>query len=230
MFFRQFDGSNDKAEAVVILHGFPSYSSKNEDIAAAIAAKTGITTYTPHFRGLGLSPGLFKFADTLVDAEDFCNKLTRNGAVKIHLIGHSYGGAVSLLIANRINSLASVTLLNPLLRIPQPAEAKSIIQQFVTDEGIRGTNYSLDELLLDMEQTTKNYDPILETKILSKSSILIGAITSTADQNLDRGALEKWLIESKGLIYSARITGDHWFSESRELLASEISTILSKST
>jgi pimeloyl-ACP methyl ester carboxylesterase len=228
MYFRQFDGRSIRAEAVIILHGFPSYSSKNDDIAATIAEKSGLTVYTPHFRGLGLSPGLFSFSNSMVDATEFCNQLETTRQVKIHLIGHSYGGAVSLLISNRIPSLASVTLVNPLLRIPNQTEVKSIVQQFVIDERARGNNYETNELILDLEASTRDYDPTLTTRILSKNAVSISAITSTADANLDQVALENWLEESKGLIQSSRISGDHWFSESRDLLASEIANFLSK--
>jgi esterase/lipase len=228
MFFRRFDGIKDPAEAVVLFHGFPSYSSKNEDLASGIASESGITTYTPHFRGLGMSPGAFSFRDTLVDSAEFCEQLTNKGVTKLHLVGHSYGGAVSLLVSSRFNSLASITLLNPLLKIPNSSVVNSIIQQFVVEERSRGNSYDPAALISDMEEIISEYDPISTVKTLIERSISVSCVTSSADLNLDQSALENWLQDLNGLICSTRIPGDHWFTGFRDVLAKEIIKILSR--
>ena len=50
---------------VILLHGFPADSAKNEDLAEAMRDQLGADVFMPHQPGLGDSPGTFSFEGAL---------------------------------------------------------------------------------------------------------------------------------------------------------------------
>lgn len=109
---------------LVFLHGFPSIRSKqNREIAAAVNAELGWPTDLLLYSGLGCAPGEFTFSGCVDEVGDYFAKLLRERDRKIDLIGHSWGGFVSLLMASRYpERVRRLVLMSPLLWFASEAE------------------------------------------------------------------------------------------------------------
>lgn len=103
---------------IVICHGLPG-NEKNLDLAQAVR-RAGWNAVTFNYRGSWGSPGSFRFAQNLEDAEAVLKFLRDpvNAAKlgvdtkKIVLAGHSMGGWVTALTASRDHDLAGAILIS----------------------------------------------------------------------------------------------------------------------
>lgn len=104
--------------AVVLAHCFTCSKDlkANVRIARGLAAH-GWTTLRFDFAGIGNSQGSFAESNFRTNCDDLlgaCNFLNREGFAPRLLFGHSFGGATSIAVANRIQTLAGiVTLASP---------------------------------------------------------------------------------------------------------------------
>ena len=103
---------------IVICHGLPG-NEKNLDLAQAVR-RAGWNAVTFNYRGSWGSPGSFRFAQNLEDADSVLTFL-RNPAnaaklgidtKKIVLAGHSMGGWVTVLTASHDHGLAGAILIS----------------------------------------------------------------------------------------------------------------------
>ena len=97
---------------VVLLHGFGGSHSTWTDIQPALARDATVIAYDlpGHARSLDY-PGA---GPATVAAKAVAADLTAGGRGRVHLVGHSMGGAVATLIAMRSpERVASLTLLAP---------------------------------------------------------------------------------------------------------------------
>lgn len=113
----EFPGQPDsKLNATVFLHGFPGVRSiQNRDIAERASRETGRHCYVPLYEGLGFSEGEFSFRNCRASVESFVAELiSKHG--KIDLVGHSWGGYLSLGLAAKHGPLIEkLVLMSPLL-------------------------------------------------------------------------------------------------------------------
>ena len=103
---------------IVICHGLPG-NEKNLDLAQALR-RAGWNAVTFNYRGSWGSPGSYKFAQNLEDADAVLAFLRepsnaarlRIDTKRIVLAGHSMGGWVTVMIAAHDHRLAGVTLIS----------------------------------------------------------------------------------------------------------------------
>ncbi|WP_169054313.1 alpha/beta fold hydrolase [Nitratireductor sp. XY-223] len=149
------DGRRDGAP-LVFLHGFGASAGVWSDIQRSLAGNNATIAYDlPGHGGSALGANL---ARTGKMAGAITADITRRGFDKVHLVGHSMGGAVATLIALRTPHLiASMTLLAPggygpeinhrLLR--RYASAKTPAEILAALENMFGWNSKVPENLVD---------------------------------------------------------------------------------
>lgn len=112
-------GPKDKTgRAIVCLHGFPGIRSRqNREIAERVASETRRQTYVLLYRGLGQAPGVFSFEECIRDVRQFFLDLISKGVMTIDLVGHSWGGFLSLLMTSENpRAIGKIVLMSPLLK------------------------------------------------------------------------------------------------------------------
>jgi pimeloyl-ACP methyl ester carboxylesterase len=115
---------------MVFLHGFPGLRSKqNRDFAETAVRELGGVAYVALHSGLGVAPGKFSFTNCLHEVREFFKGIVKeaSGAADVHggsgtarrpvyLVGHSWGGLMSLILASEYPDVVDrVVLLSPLL-------------------------------------------------------------------------------------------------------------------
>lgn len=113
------DVAREAAEAAIIsLHGFPGVRSRqNVEIAERVSVRTGRTAHVLLYSGLGRAEGHFTFEGCVGEVRAFFSGLFSSPRRKADLIGHSFGGYLSLLMANEFpDRIRRIVLMSPLLK------------------------------------------------------------------------------------------------------------------
>lgn len=123
----QFKGKTN--EAIFIFHGFPSQKNRNKDIAFALSQATQHTIIVHHYEGLGESLGSYTFWKSLRNAEKFVEHHLKLGQYKkIHFVGHSWGGFISLnLLRKYSDKVKSLFLLSPFNQVPEDKNLDQLV-------------------------------------------------------------------------------------------------------
>ena len=99
-------------ETVVLLHSSASSGAQWRSLCAPLAER--FTALAPDLYGYGASdPWPGRAAMTLADEVAPLEALLARRPGPVHLVGHSYGGAVALRLALRAPTLRSLTLIEP---------------------------------------------------------------------------------------------------------------------
>ena len=87
--------------------------------------------------------------------------INAEGYKKIHIVGHSWGGLVTLNVLREIPSnVGQVVLLNPLTEFPKDSDIRNDLKDFVNYENsAKGKTYSLESLLESASYVKKNNAP-----------------------------------------------------------------------
>jgi len=109
-------GDADK-RLIVFLHGFPSTRSKqNREIATGVVASTARPAELLLYSGLGFAPGQFTFSGCLQEVGEYFARVFSGPIKNIDIVGHSWGGFLTLLMASRHGDrVRKIVLLSPLL-------------------------------------------------------------------------------------------------------------------
>jgi lysophospholipase len=126
MFYRAWlpeDGSKVKT-AIGIVHGAGEHSGRYDNIGRYLAARD-IAVYAYDLRGHGKSPGkrghVNSFDDFLVDTNCFLNSIREQQPGKnVFLLGHSLGGLIAAVYAEKQKNLAGLILSSPLFKLKMP--------------------------------------------------------------------------------------------------------------
>lgn len=110
----------NSSEGIFIFHGFPSQKNRNKDLAHFLSQTTSTSIFVHHYEGIGESLGKFYFENSLTTAMRYVEHIRKEfGLKRIHFLGHSWGGFVSLnLLPIFANDLGSVVLYSPFTQIP----------------------------------------------------------------------------------------------------------------
>jgi pimeloyl-ACP methyl ester carboxylesterase len=118
-------------EPVLLLHGSASCSAQWRPFADALSGRYRVLA--PDLYGCGSSGGWCKGAFSLAHEAEIAGALLQWAGERVHLVGHSYGGAVALQMALRWPaSIRSLALLEPaafhLLRDGDRADAEALAE------------------------------------------------------------------------------------------------------
>jgi pimeloyl-ACP methyl ester carboxylesterase len=107
---------SDINSCVIALHCSLGSGNQWASLAKQLAGKHRVIT--PDISGYGNNPGSFNLPTTLAEEVDLLGKLIDDATGPIHLVGHSYGGAVAFKIATDsplAGRIRSLTLIEPVL-------------------------------------------------------------------------------------------------------------------
>jgi alpha-beta hydrolase superfamily lysophospholipase len=207
-----------------VIHGFPSWSSKNYDIAEHLCLM-GYEVFVPHHKGLGLSKGDFSFKRSITDVKKLISLIKKEKpTLKISLLGHSWGGFVSLHLHQYVEE--HLILLAPLLEVPGSSQLKQFINYFFSNHPVETKKYNRLSLKKEFVELQKNF--ILENfiKNLKERKFLI--LHGTEDDLIPINHSTKFAKKiSKELSCDyIRMDEDHRLTKKRNLVFAEINTWL----
>jgi pimeloyl-ACP methyl ester carboxylesterase len=111
----------NSTDGIFIFHGFPSQKNRNKDLAAFLSENTKANIFVHHYEGIGESLGKFYFEKSVSNAAHYVEKIIKDfNLSRIHFLGHSWGGFVSLnLLPKFMNQVSSMVLYSPFTQIPE---------------------------------------------------------------------------------------------------------------
>lgn len=218
--FRYFPTPNNFGQekaAVLIIHGFPGDTSKNEDIATSLALH-GYGLYIVHLKGLGESKGKFKYSEASNNIRKIAEFICKiHGVQKLHIIGHSFGGFCALSIKDVAESLV---LLAPLVSLSTVAPLELLAKEFYSKHKDRLAYESEENLLEDLKVTSELFSQQSLMKGLEKVKTLL--IHGTKDERISVDSSRKLKEKLSPLSSYLELNEDHKFSENRRALVSAI--------
>lgn len=213
---------------VVLCHGLPG-NEKNLDLAQAIR-RSGWTVITFNYRGSWGSPGDFRFAQNLEDA-DAVLAFARNpaNAAKLRIdpkrlvvVGHSMGGWVTALTAAHDKELLGAAMISAgnmgwLGKLPRDQAAKALRSNGM--EALAGTTPEImaDEIIAN----TDGFDFVKAAPKLAKTNLFV----LTSDDGLApmSNALSAAISKAGGAsVKTVHVATDHSWSDARIRLQAEI--------
>jgi pimeloyl-ACP methyl ester carboxylesterase len=212
---------------IVICHGLPG-NEKNLDLAQALR-RAGWNAVTFNYRGSWGSPGSFRFAQNLQDAEAVLAFLRQRANAskfavdtkRIVLAGHSMGGWVTVLTAAHHSDLAGVLLISAadMGRMGEMPHDKLVAEMADDMEALAGV--TAESMASELAQNAKQWEFANAIDGLKNSNLLV----LSADDGLapQTDALIQG-IQSKGghRLKAIHVATDHAWSDKRIFLESTI--------
>jgi len=214
--------------AVILCHGLPG-NEKNLDLAQALR-RAGWTVITFNYRGSWGSPGNFRFAQNLEDADavlayarDPANAAKlRIDPARIALAGHSMGGWVTALTAAHDKGLIGAVMISAgniglVGDLPRPDAIKRMADNGV--EALAGTNPETmaDEIIANRDA----FDFSKAAPRLANTRLLV--LTSDDGLAFMSDALASGIRAAHGTrLTTLHVATDHGWSDKRIRLESEI--------
>jgi pimeloyl-ACP methyl ester carboxylesterase len=127
--------NNEPKAKTVFLHGFPSLRSKqNRELADRVTEELQSHADLLLYSGLGFAEGTFTFSGCVHEVNQYFERTLPSGSVDINLVGHSWGGFLSLLMASRFGArVRKMILLSPLLFFGNEEQAMAGLKSIVDD-------------------------------------------------------------------------------------------------
>lgn len=156
-YFEDFTDGSPKKEAVVFIHGFPGRrEDKNRDL---VTSGPGYDIFLMHHKGLGKSRDKFSFSESVESTHQFYDFIRGKGYAKVHVVGHSWGGFVSLSMMEKLAETSSkMILLSPFLRIPSGEKLKAIAKSLHTNSHEFVGHFSQDEIEADLYALSQKHN------------------------------------------------------------------------
>lgn len=215
--------------AILFFHGFPANRGvKNLDLADYIHRKFKEDTYLLHYKGLGESPGEFKFTESIAEASQVVDFIVRNQPYKeICLVGHSWGGLVSINLAQRHpEKVKNLILISPFCEVKK---TDPLYDWFVSSAREDFKNIFGEQ---SEAEVTRDFDQILE-KHLPKymapklaDHIQVSVIQAGRDDVTPPSTAKATLSFFKTAPTYIELDQDHSFTQNRVELAETISRLI----
>lgn len=223
-YFEDFSDGNPKKEAVLFIHGYPGRrEDKNRDL---VTISPLYDAFLMHHKGLGKSRGLFSFSESVESTHHFYDFICRKGYSKVHVVGHSWGGFVSLSMMEKIAETSSkMILLSPFLRIPSGEKLKAIAKSLLTNGHEYVGHFTQEELEADLGRLAvkHNFEHFQKRLVKQKSNVqLIQALND--DETPVETARE--FIKEVSFINYVELDTDHGFENCREQIKKMIQLAL----
>lgn len=172
-----FRGEKPAKQAFVFLHGFPGLFTRNEDLAAFASARFQADSFVPHLSGIGQSKGEFLFSKSIENSISLIeNILASNIYEKVNLVGHSWGGFITLTALRHFKKTIHRTMLLSPFTVAPPVEAiLPELSAFVKQQQLTGKSADLNRLTKDMAEVLKIQHPRLDEALAytSKDTLLV---------------------------------------------------------
>jgi pimeloyl-ACP methyl ester carboxylesterase len=200
----------------VLLHGFPAWVSKNYDVAEQLAL-LGYQVYIPHHRGLGQSPGAFRFGDCLTSTGRLLEEIKQrhSSLSSFNLLGHSWGGYLCL----RHLSFATdrLILLAPLAVFPEPPRAQALVSGLYRNNTTDLQSYDFEELSAEFAELARGLSiGSLGQHLASLRTLLL---YGRQDEVIPSDLLDRFAQEINGAHLSVIVSDDdHRLSKRRRVL------------
>lgn len=210
----------------IAIHGFPSWSSKNYDIAEYFCLM-GYEVFVPHHKGLGLSKGDFSFKNSIADIKKLIRSIkNEKPELKISILGHSWGGFVSLHLNQYIEE--HLILLAPLLEIPHSSEMNLFLDYFLVTHPNESKAYNKQSLKKEFGELKKQFNIDVFLKNLSGRKVLL--LHGTEDDLIPISHSTKFAkkISNSIDVDYVEMNEDHRLSKNRNLVFEQINTWLKK--
>lgn len=170
-------GSLDQAltsnELFVFLHGLPGIRTRqNQDLAENLFKTLNKNSVLFFYPGAGVAEGIFSFQKTYALVKNFIQEvILKNPNIKIHLVGHSFGGYLSLRLCKDFpESIQTIFLLSPLVFV---LKERSMVDLFNSIQASHPEVKTADmkSLQEDYQKFIEGYDPIELKKYLNHKKI-----------------------------------------------------------
>ncbi len=221
----RFPSRTDSKKAILLLHGFPANKNvKNLDLAYWLHASLDATLYLLHYRGLGESPGNFKFTDALNEAVEVVDFIRNDqGQTLSGVVGHSWGGLTAMHVAKeRGQFFEKLVLVSPLSAIEENDPLANWIIRDVRTEcpGVYG-NLSEADIKQDLATISEKYQPRELVKMIP-ATVEVTLIQSSQDETTPAVKAKALLEFFRRAPTYLELDLDHSFSQNRELLSRKI--------
>jgi N-formylmaleamate deformylase len=134
MAYRQW-GSTDRTDAILLVHGITSSSLSWIRVAPRLAQDARVVAVDLKGHGDSDRPARgYKLAD---QADEVAGLVKALGLRRVRLIGHSWGGAISVLLASGTKlPLERVVLEDPAIAVRAPEDRQEAMQNYVASVGL----------------------------------------------------------------------------------------------
>lgn len=205
--------------ATVFFHGFPSRRTKNLDLAQEMCWQSGQDGYIFHYPGLGKSKGPFSFVGSVTKSLEFMTKVILPHYKSINLLGHSWGGLVSLNVAKLLGpQLNHMLLLSPFNLIPKNEDLDVFVKHLMSTVQIDYIGKDHDQNVTELNTLTEKYNPRDLAKNLSWKPGQVTLIQAQNDEIVpDQTTKDLAALFQSPALYE-EMTIDHSFVTEREKL------------
>ena len=210
--------------AALWLPGFPAFGARNEDLAALMAPAAGADCYVLHYPGLGLRGGSFSFSAAIESAQAALKNLLEQHEL-VALVGHSFGGWLALQLGHAHRAPASITLLSPLLELPDRAAREQIIREFVLEQQKRGLPAGGAALLKDMQVLDRHETTQVAAQSVLAAGTPLNLIQAAEDEVTPTEISRSWANAMPRSLNYFETPGDHWWTGRREALARHLAEL-----
>ena len=197
--------------AILLLHGFPGYQARNDDIAQSLSQQTQSDSYLLLYPGLSGEGENFLFTNVLEESKKLLKHLNEQYD-QIILLGHSFGGFIALRLLNQNPELfEKLILLNPMTAVPPLEATKEILNTFLEAEKEKGRAQKPFNQLLDDISLLKSWE--VQSFHHQKTTLVV---IGENDLVLDPVTMQSFFKDSQANL--KLLEQNHWFDEDRKHL------------
>jgi esterase/lipase len=217
LYFEKFHTKTASKDAMLFLHGYPAnIGYKNRDLADFSSNQFSMDTFLIHYSGLGNSTGNYSFSNSVNDVESIIKYLKKMGYSKIHFIGHSWGGFLTLKLSQLWDNESKIVLLSPFINFPYGQELTSLASHIYKESSIFLSPMTEEETIEDLNKVRLSTEQIISN--IKKLNNKITLIQAQNDDETPREHAEEFARALINQIDYHEINSDHSFSTNRELL------------
>ena len=227
-----FQPNHSSKEAYLFLPSFPGTQGKNEDIAEAVSHKTCCHSYVIHYAGLGLATSkTFDFIKSVGESIQLAHLLLEKYE-KLHLVGHSWGGLISLnLFSTTLTSeqRGQLILSAPFTEFPHDGSVESwLIPMATKKDFILFSDEDPEKVRDNFFSVEKIYHPrkgLSNLKPRKNQVALIEAINDPDVPNQSTDSLYQ-LLNHQGNALRVRLHDNHCFTNDRDAIIGSVLTVI----
>jgi esterase/lipase len=217
LYIEKFQDVTASKDAVLFLHGYPAnIGCKNRDLADFISKELLVDTFLIHYSGLGNSSGNFSFSNSVIDVNTIIEYIKKMGYSKIHFIGHSWGGYLTLRLSPLWDNDSKIILLSPFIHFPKEHEFNLLVSHIYKETSPLLSPMSENEVFDDLVKIRLSEEEMISTIQQLNNKIVL--IQAQNDDETPRHHAENFSKLLQDQVEYHEINTDHSFTTNRELL------------